>query len=170
MLRDRYDMSLGIGLARLKGWMLRIGHLGALNDLTLIGTPGPDAARHAGRGRNGAARWRGPHRQGGVAAAMAVLDGGDAANKAKAASQILRQLRAPRLAPAGEQDAGSQTDADRRGGRSSYPIGEMLEASFRQTRRVDQRRDKLLINKEPCRRIWLRMRERGASVHGDPCG
>jgi alanine-glyoxylate transaminase/serine-glyoxylate transaminase/serine-pyruvate transaminase len=35
---DRYDMSLGTGLGRLKGKAFRIGHLGDLNDLMLAGT------------------------------------------------------------------------------------------------------------------------------------
>ncbi|MFF3005533.1 pyridoxal-phosphate-dependent aminotransferase family protein [Kitasatospora sp. NPDC057940] len=35
---ERFDMSLGAGLGRLAGRVFRIGHLGHLNDLTLIGT------------------------------------------------------------------------------------------------------------------------------------
>ena len=35
---DRFDMSLGTGLGKLKGRAFRIGHLGDLNDLTLAGT------------------------------------------------------------------------------------------------------------------------------------
>src|ERR1700686_2805917 len=35
---ERFDMSLGTGLARLAGKVFRIGHLGDLNDLTLMGT------------------------------------------------------------------------------------------------------------------------------------
>lgn len=35
---DRYDLSLGVGLARLAGKVFRIGHLGDLNDLSLVGT------------------------------------------------------------------------------------------------------------------------------------
>jgi alanine-glyoxylate transaminase / serine-glyoxylate transaminase / serine-pyruvate transaminase len=38
VILDRYDMSLGTGLGRLKGKVFRIGHLGSLNDLTLCGT------------------------------------------------------------------------------------------------------------------------------------
>jgi alanine-glyoxylate transaminase / serine-glyoxylate transaminase / serine-pyruvate transaminase len=34
---DRFDMSLGTGLGRLAGKAFRIGHLGDINDLTLIG-------------------------------------------------------------------------------------------------------------------------------------
>jgi alanine-glyoxylate transaminase/serine-glyoxylate transaminase/serine-pyruvate transaminase len=38
LILERYDMSLGAGLGRLAGRVLRIGHLGDLNDLTLAGT------------------------------------------------------------------------------------------------------------------------------------
>ena len=42
---DRFDMSLGAGLGKLKGTVFRIGHLGDFNDLMLAG--------HAGRRRDG---------------------------------------------------------------------------------------------------------------------
>ena len=35
---ERFDMSLGTGLGRLKGRVFRIGHLGDFNDLMLAGT------------------------------------------------------------------------------------------------------------------------------------
>ncbi len=35
---DRYNLSLGTGLGKLKGKMFRIGHLGDFNDLMLLGT------------------------------------------------------------------------------------------------------------------------------------
>jgi alanine-glyoxylate transaminase/serine-glyoxylate transaminase/serine-pyruvate transaminase len=35
---DRFDMSLGTGLGKLKGRVFRIGHLGSFNDLMLAGT------------------------------------------------------------------------------------------------------------------------------------
>ncbi|MCH7906386.1 MAG: aminotransferase class V-fold PLP-dependent enzyme [Chloroflexi bacterium] len=38
VILERFDMSLGTGLGKVKGWTFRIGHLGDLNDLTLIGT------------------------------------------------------------------------------------------------------------------------------------
>jgi alanine-glyoxylate transaminase/serine-glyoxylate transaminase/serine-pyruvate transaminase len=38
LIYDRFDMSLGTGLGKLKGRMFRIGHLGDSNDLTLLGT------------------------------------------------------------------------------------------------------------------------------------
>jgi alanine-glyoxylate transaminase / serine-glyoxylate transaminase / serine-pyruvate transaminase len=72
---DRYNMSLGTGLAQLKGRVFRIGHLGDFNDLALMGTlSGVEMGLHdAGV----------PHRQGGVAAAMDVL--ANRAGKADAA-------------------------------------------------------------------------------------
>ena len=77
VILDRYDMSLGTGLARLKGRVFRIGHLGDFNDLTLMGTlAGVEMGLHdAGV----------PHRQGGVAAAMDVLAGRVAEDTARAA-------------------------------------------------------------------------------------
>ncbi len=38
LIYQRFDMSLGTGLGKLKGRMFRIGHLGDSNDLTLLGT------------------------------------------------------------------------------------------------------------------------------------
>ncbi len=38
VILERFDMSLGTGLGRLKGRVFRIGHLGDFNDLTLMGT------------------------------------------------------------------------------------------------------------------------------------
>jgi alanine-glyoxylate transaminase / serine-glyoxylate transaminase / serine-pyruvate transaminase len=78
VILDRYDMSLGTGLAQLKGRVFRIGHLGDFNDLTLMGTlSGVEMGLHdAGV----------PHRQGGVAAAMDILAGrGTKADAARAA-------------------------------------------------------------------------------------
>lgn len=65
MVLDKFDMSLGTGLTKLKGKVFRIGHLGHFNDLTLMGTlAGVEMALDlAGV----------PHRSGGVAAAMDVL-------------------------------------------------------------------------------------------------
>jgi alanine-glyoxylate transaminase/serine-glyoxylate transaminase/serine-pyruvate transaminase len=64
---DRYDMSLGTGLAKLKGRSFRIGHLGDFNDLMLMGTlAGVEMGLHDAAV---------PHQQGGVAAAMDVLAG-----------------------------------------------------------------------------------------------
>ncbi len=60
-----FDMSLGMGLARLKGKIFRIGHLGDFNDLTLAGTL---AGVEMGLALAGV-----PHRAGGVQAAMEHL-------------------------------------------------------------------------------------------------
>ena len=38
IILERFDMSLGTGLGKLKGKVFRIGHLGDFNDLTLMGT------------------------------------------------------------------------------------------------------------------------------------
>jgi len=38
MIHERFDLSLGTGLGKLKGRMFRIGHLGDSNDLTLMAT------------------------------------------------------------------------------------------------------------------------------------
>ncbi len=59
---DNFDMSLGVGLAKLAGKVFRIGHLGDFNELTLMGTL---AGVEMGLRLAGV-----PHRSGGVAAAM----------------------------------------------------------------------------------------------------
>jgi alanine-glyoxylate transaminase/serine-glyoxylate transaminase/serine-pyruvate transaminase len=62
---EGFDMSLGTGLARLKGEVFRIGHLGHFNDLTLCGTLcGVEMGLH----RAGI-----PHRTGGIGAALEYL-------------------------------------------------------------------------------------------------
>jgi alanine-glyoxylate transaminase / serine-glyoxylate transaminase / serine-pyruvate transaminase len=38
LIYERFDLSLGVGLGKLKGRMFRIGHLGDSNDLTLLAT------------------------------------------------------------------------------------------------------------------------------------
>jgi alanine-glyoxylate transaminase / serine-glyoxylate transaminase / serine-pyruvate transaminase len=38
LIFERFDLSLGVGLGKLKGRMFRIGHLGDSNDLTLLAT------------------------------------------------------------------------------------------------------------------------------------
>ena len=65
VILDKFDMSLGQGLGKLKGKIFRIGHLGAFNDLTLCGTL---AGVEMGLKLAGV-----PHSAGGVAAAMDVL-------------------------------------------------------------------------------------------------
>jgi len=37
LIHERFDLSLGTGLGKIKGRMFRIGHLGDCNDLTLMG-------------------------------------------------------------------------------------------------------------------------------------
>jgi len=65
---ERFDMSLGAGLTKLKGKVFRIGHLGDFNDLMLAGTL---AGVEMGLAIAGV-----PHRPGGVRAAMDVLAAG----------------------------------------------------------------------------------------------
>ena len=36
LIYERFDLSLGTGLGKVKGRMFRIGHLGDCNDLTLM--------------------------------------------------------------------------------------------------------------------------------------
>ena len=62
---DAFDMSLGMGLTKLKGKVFRIGHLGDFNDLTLMGTL---AGVEMGLEIAGV-----PHRKEGVRAAMDFL-------------------------------------------------------------------------------------------------
>jgi alanine-glyoxylate transaminase/serine-glyoxylate transaminase/serine-pyruvate transaminase len=64
---SRFDMSLGVGLARLAGKVFRIGHLGDFNDLTLVGTLG---GVEMGLAISGV-----PHHAGGTQAAMTFLSG-----------------------------------------------------------------------------------------------
>jgi alanine-glyoxylate transaminase/serine-glyoxylate transaminase/serine-pyruvate transaminase len=62
---SRFDMSLGVGLGRLAGKVFRIGHLGDLNDLTLVGAV---AGVEMGLTIAGV-----PHRPGGTQEAMKFL-------------------------------------------------------------------------------------------------
>jgi alanine-glyoxylate transaminase / serine-glyoxylate transaminase / serine-pyruvate transaminase len=66
---DNFDMSLGTGLGKLKGKAFRIGHIGHMNDLMMMGAlsgveMGLDIAKV-------------PHRTGGVLAAMDILKNRD---------------------------------------------------------------------------------------------
>src|SRR3954469_2765993 len=65
VILQHFDMSLGMGLAKLKGKVFRIGHLGDFNDLTLMGTL---AGVEMGLELAGV-----PHRKGGALAAMDYL-------------------------------------------------------------------------------------------------
>jgi alanine-glyoxylate transaminase/serine-glyoxylate transaminase/serine-pyruvate transaminase len=63
---QHFDMSLGMGLSKLKGKIFRIGHLGDFNDLTLAGTlAGVEM---------GLALAAVPYRKGGVLAALEYLE------------------------------------------------------------------------------------------------
>jgi alanine-glyoxylate transaminase / serine-glyoxylate transaminase / serine-pyruvate transaminase len=64
---DKFDMSLGSGLGKVKGTVFRIGHLGWFNDLMLAGTL---AGVEMGLAVAGV-----PHKPGGVQAAMDFLKG-----------------------------------------------------------------------------------------------
>ncbi len=72
VILDRFDMSLGTGLGKVKGKVFRIGHLGDFNDLMLAGTL---AGVEMGLGLAGV-----PHEKGGVMAALDYLSNPDAAD------------------------------------------------------------------------------------------
>jgi alanine-glyoxylate transaminase / serine-glyoxylate transaminase / serine-pyruvate transaminase len=65
IILERFDLSLGSGLGKLKDKVFRIGHLGDFNDLMLLGTL---AGIEMGLTLSGV-----PHQQGGVNAAMSLL-------------------------------------------------------------------------------------------------
>ena len=65
MILDKFDMSLGTGLGKIKGKAFRIGHLGDINDLTLMGVL---CGVEMGLDLAGV-----PHQSGGVEAAMRFL-------------------------------------------------------------------------------------------------
>jgi alanine-glyoxylate transaminase/serine-glyoxylate transaminase/serine-pyruvate transaminase len=73
---ERFDMSMGAGLGKVAGKVFRIGHLGWLNELMLMGTL---AGVEMGLAASGV-----PHRRGGVEAAMAYLTGNARAAPAQA--------------------------------------------------------------------------------------
>ena len=79
VILDRYDMSLGAGLGKLKGRIFRIGHLGDFNDLMLAGTL---CGVEMGLALAGV-----PHQRGGVDAALDYLAGTDAQQSGQAAAQ-----------------------------------------------------------------------------------
>jgi len=77
---ERFNLSLGSGLSKLRDKVFRIGHLGDFNDLMLLGTL---AGAEMGLELAGV-----PHKKGGVQAAMDYLAHGEAAKgaaKARAA-------------------------------------------------------------------------------------
>ncbi len=65
LILDRFDMSLGAGLGRLKDVVFRIGHLSDTNDLTMLGALGGVEMGLQAAGV--------PHRPGGAQAAIAYL-------------------------------------------------------------------------------------------------
>ena len=79
---DRFDMSLGTGLAKVKGKVFRIGHLGDFNDLMLAGTL---SGVEMGLALAGV-----PFQQGGVSAALEYLAHGDAAQSAARPKRFAR--------------------------------------------------------------------------------
>jgi alanine-glyoxylate transaminase/serine-glyoxylate transaminase/serine-pyruvate transaminase len=62
---ERFDMSLGTGLGKMKGKIFRIGHLGDFNDLMLAGTLSGVEMGFALAGI--------PYKPGGVLAALELL-------------------------------------------------------------------------------------------------
>ena len=65
VILDNFDMSLGTGLGKMKGKIFRIGHLGEINELTLIGAlSGVEM---------GLSLAEVSHQKGGVAQAMSYL-------------------------------------------------------------------------------------------------
>jgi len=79
---EHFDLALGAGLTKLKGRVFRIGHLGDLNDLTLLGTL---AGVEMSLGLAGV-----PHAAGGAQAAMAFL-----AQAARGAPQVPQRGHEP---------------------------------------------------------------------------
>jgi alanine-glyoxylate transaminase / serine-glyoxylate transaminase / serine-pyruvate transaminase len=67
IILERFNMSLGTGLGKLKGRIFRIGHLGDFNDLMLAGTLSGVEMGLAAAGV--------PFKRGGVAAALEYLQG-----------------------------------------------------------------------------------------------
>ena len=68
LVLEKFDMSLGAGLSKLADKIVRIGHLGETNDLTLMGALSGVEMGLAAAGV--------PHKSGGVLAAMARLRSG----------------------------------------------------------------------------------------------
>ena len=73
---EKFNISLGSGLGKVAGKVFRIGHLGECNELALLGALSGVEMGLAAAGV--------PHRSGGVAAAMADLEGAESGNQAKA--------------------------------------------------------------------------------------
>jgi alanine-glyoxylate transaminase/serine-glyoxylate transaminase/serine-pyruvate transaminase len=78
LILSKFDMSLGMGLGKLKGKIFRIGHLGHFNDLMLAGTL---CGVEMGFALAGV-----PVRNAGVQAALAYLQGADQSHASRAAA------------------------------------------------------------------------------------
>jgi alanine-glyoxylate transaminase/serine-glyoxylate transaminase/serine-pyruvate transaminase len=76
---ERFDMSLGTGLGKLKGRVFRVGHLGDFNDLMLAGTL---SGVEMGLAASGV-----PFKRGGVTAALEYLAGEGVERQARQAHQ-----------------------------------------------------------------------------------
>jgi alanine-glyoxylate transaminase/serine-glyoxylate transaminase/serine-pyruvate transaminase len=78
VILERFNMSLGAGLTKLKDKVFRIGHLGDFNDLSLCGTlAGVEMGLELAQV---------PHKKGGVAAAMDYLAGAATAGATRMAA------------------------------------------------------------------------------------
>ncbi len=75
---EKYNISLGSGLGKVAGKVFRIGHLGECNELSLLGALSGVEMGLAAAGV--------PHRSGGVAAAMATLEGREPGNEKSVAA------------------------------------------------------------------------------------
>ena len=85
VILERYDMSLGAGLGKLKDKVFRIGHLGDINEPMLAGT--------LAAVEMGLASADVPHRPGGVAAALELLVAAGANTTPPARAQRVDQRR-----------------------------------------------------------------------------
>jgi alanine-glyoxylate transaminase/serine-glyoxylate transaminase/serine-pyruvate transaminase len=83
---DRFDMSLGTGLGKLKGKIFRVGHLGDFNDLMLAGTL---SGVELGLAVSGI-----PFNRGGVTAALAYLASAAAPETKSATTEDTKANRA----------------------------------------------------------------------------
>ena len=99
---ERFNMSLGAGLGRLKGRTFRIGHLGDFNELMLIGTLG---GVELGLGAAGV-----PFTRGGVEAALAHLSVHGASEHGERASGAERAAKRRASDAVGESEGRSPSD------------------------------------------------------------
>ncbi|MEO8279579.1 MAG: aminotransferase class V-fold PLP-dependent enzyme [Ideonella sp.] len=92
LIHQRFDLSLGTGLGRVKGRMFRIGHLGDSNDLTLLATL---AGVEMGLKLTGV-----PLARSGVLAAMDYFSGHPAARGAEVAASSTSPVKPAQPVPA----------------------------------------------------------------------